>query len=156
MASFPIILQLESAAIDYILPIEQASHPTPWSRELFQREFELPQSKIMGARLGGALVGFVVFHIIVEEIHLLNLSVSPDYRRRGIGRALLARVLEEGINHGSNRVLLEARESNEAAIALYQSAGFKIDGQRPRYYTDSGEAAVLFSRRLPYPESFSP
>jgi ribosomal-protein-alanine N-acetyltransferase len=78
----------------------------------------------------------------------LNIAVAPEKRGRGIGRYLLGRVIELGENVSVDRIWLEVRPSNSAALALYRGAGFIEDGIRPGYYSDTGEDAVLMSLYL--------
>jgi len=91
------------------------------------------------AERDGIVVGFALYRVVAGEGELLNLAVEPLLRRGGIGRQLLERLL------GLAEVWhLEVRESNQAAIGLYESVGFERVGRRPGYYSD-GEAALLFS-----------
>lgn len=78
-------------------------------------------------------------------MEILNLAVEPACRRQGHGRFLLTTALHAGQKMGIQRVWLEVREHNTAAIALYSSCGFKKQGMRPKYYTDTGENALLLS-----------
>jgi ribosomal-protein-alanine acetyltransferase len=93
------------------------------------------------------IVGFLVGEQIVDELHILNVVVEPTLRRRGLGRALLRRSLEEASAAGLDVVHLEVRASNRAALSLYEGHGFQPVGVRPRYYSD-GDDAVLMSLRL--------
>ena len=91
---------------------------------------------------GGALAGFVLAHLVVDELHVLALVVAPASRRRGVARALLETVLAEG---RPRQVHLEVRPSNAAARGFYGSLGFSHAGTRRGYYPD-GEDALLLSR----------
>ncbi len=85
-------------------------------------------------------VGFVVTRrVAVDELEILNLAVAPAWRRRGVARALLRRVLEDR----RGRVFLEVRESNSAARSLYATAGFREIGVRQNYYHDPPEPAIV-------------
>lgn len=91
------------------------------------------------AELDGAVVGFALYRVVAGEGELLNLAVEPMSRRGGVGRRLMERLLDLAeVWH------LEVRESNQAAIGLYESVGFEQVGRRAGYYGD-GEAALLFS-----------
>ena len=85
------------------------------------------------------LLGFAMYRVVAGEGELLNLAVDPLARRTGVGRALLQEMM-----HLAEVWHLEVRESNAAAIALYDSLGFRQVGRRSGYYGD-GEAALLFS-----------
>jgi ribosomal-protein-alanine N-acetyltransferase len=92
------------------------------------------------AEIAGAVVGFLVTQAVAaDEVEILNLAVAPEFRRRGIARALLAPLLE-GV-HGA--VFLEVRESNSAARNLYKSIGFEEISRRPDYYRTPSEPSIV-------------
>lgn len=93
----------------------------------------------------GGLAGFVLAHLVVDELHVLSLAVAPACRRRGVARALFESVLAEG---RPRQVYLEVRPSNAAARGFYGSLGFAEAGTRRGYYPD-GEDALLLSRGAP-------
>jgi len=74
------------------------------------------------------VVGFCSFWRVLDELHINNLAVLPEYRRAHIGTALLRRVLEDGARLGASRATLEVRRSNEAARMLYEKFGFSVAG----------------------------
>ena len=132
-----------------IFAIEKESFPTAWSRWTFLAELTQPISYFLV--IGPAppepwkVWGYIVFWVAAEEMHLLNLAVRPDRRRRGIARDLLSEALERSRNLGATVAWLEVRPSNAAARALYKSFGFKEVGRRPRYYEDTNEDAVILA-----------
>jgi ribosomal-protein-alanine N-acetyltransferase len=89
--------------------------------------------------------GFVIFWVVADEMHLLNLAVHPAHRRRGISRALLTAAMEQARSRGAAVVWLEVRPSNQAALTLYRSFGFEEVGVRRNYYTDNGEDALIYA-----------
>jgi [ribosomal protein S18]-alanine N-acetyltransferase len=110
-----------------------------------REELVRPWSRLRAARDGsGKLLGYTLFWHVVDELHLLNVAVAVDARRRGIGRALLEDLFAYAREHDAHRILLEVRASNAAAIALYESLGFTRFNVRERYYAD-GEDAVEMS-----------
>jgi ribosomal-protein-alanine N-acetyltransferase len=94
------------------------------------------------------VVGFLVARHLASEWELENLVVAHDVRRNGIGQQLLNALLAAAGKTTSDSVFLEVRESNTAARALYEKAGFELGGRRVAYYTDPIEDAVLYQRRL--------
>jgi ribosomal-protein-alanine N-acetyltransferase len=98
-----------------------------------------------GGSFGGG--GFILLRCALDEADIVTLAVSPQARRRGIARALLAAALADAHARGIVTVFLEVAETNSAAIGLYRSAGFEVAGLRPSYYAD-GAAALLMRRRL--------
>ena len=91
------------------------------------------------------LVGFVGLWYMAGEAHIVSISVREAYRRQGLGELLLIGAVEMGMRHGVQVVTLEARVSNEAAIALYLKYGFEEVGIRRRYYSDNGEDAAIMT-----------
>ena len=134
-----------------ILAIEKSSFPAPWSWKLFEQELEAPTSRVLVARLaldeGHPLVGYVCWSSVADEIHLLNLAVHPEGRRRGIGQRLVQAVIDTARAGRAEVVYLEMRETNRAAAHLYRSAGFVRVGCRRDYY-GRGENAVVMALRL--------
>jgi ribosomal-protein-alanine N-acetyltransferase len=94
--------------------------------------------------------GFLIYSRLLDEANIDNVAVSPHYQGRGFGRALLLTALDNMCAIGLKRCMLEVRESNVAARALYENNGFVIDGVRPLYYKmqQGREDALLMSRRL--------
>ncbi len=107
----------------------------PWARLWVARED------------GDGIVGFLASWVVVDELHILDVMTRADRRRHGVGRSLMQTALDYGRGHAVDRVLLEARRSNVAALALYRSMGFFVTGIRPRYYSD-GEDAVEMALHL--------
>jgi ribosomal-protein-alanine N-acetyltransferase len=104
-----------------------------WSRSQCSGILPMPGVWLLLARHAGIGAGFALARAIVDEAELLLLAVRPELRRAGIGAALLAGVADAARGRGAVRLHLEMRENNPAA-ALYDSAGFKEVGRRPRYY----------------------
>ncbi|RLB19231.1 MAG: ribosomal-protein-alanine N-acetyltransferase [Deltaproteobacteria bacterium] len=133
---------------DQILAIEQVSFPSPWSAEAFLEETRNPVSHLWAAKAGDHIVGYICFWMFAGEIHLLNIAVHPKWRRQGLGTLLIEKVKALGLSEGAEKVWLEVRPSNHAAQRLYAKAGFKVVGQRIKYYTDTGEDAIVMSLSL--------
>jgi [ribosomal protein S18]-alanine N-acetyltransferase len=89
---------------------------------------------------------YVAFQVVADEMHLLNLAVAPEWRGRGWGRWLLRLALVLGGRRGARRALLEVRRSNQAALALYQKAGFRQIAVRRNYYTRPQEDALVLEK----------
>ena len=143
------ICDMSDADLDGVAVIEEASFPTPWSREMFSEDFRRPFSRSIVAKgLAGEILGYAVCWNIAGESHLLNIAVHSDFRGRGIGEALLMATIHQGRRAGSKQIYLEVRAANEQAQALYRKCGFVFAGIRKGYYTDTGEDALLFSREI--------
>ena len=98
------------------------------------------------AEIAGQVCGYVGVWKILDEGHITNVAVAPEYRRMHIGRAMLETLFEVTGQAGIERYTLEVRASNEPAIRLYEGLGFKSEGIRPGYYEDNGEDAVIMWR----------
>jgi ribosomal-protein-alanine acetyltransferase len=94
-----------------------------------------------------AVAGFLIARC-GEEWEIENVVVDPALRRQGIGRELIEQVLRDAVHNGSTAILLEVRESNAAARALYAKAGFKEEGRRRAYYQNPEEDALVLRRPL--------
>lgn len=138
------IERMRPADLSDVLAIERASFSMPWSRGAFLYEIEQNQvARCWVGREDGRVVGYICLWEVTDELHVTNVAVHPDARRRGIARALLESVFAHARAAGSRMVLLEVRPSNTEAIALYDSFGFHVVGRRRGYYYDSGEDALV-------------
>jgi len=135
--------------VDAVHAIEREVFSSPWSRASFERECREKISSSWVAVLDGAVAGYAVSWVVCDEVHIGNIAVRPRLQRRGIGTRLLARVLEEGVSRGARLATLEARESNVRALGLYERFSFRPVAIRKRYYSDSGEDAIVMIADLP-------
>ena len=140
------IRRLTLGDLDGIERIERRAYPTPWSRSMFAGELAKPSSIGLGAVDGARsdhLVGYLIVSRYVDAWHVMNVAVHPTHRQRGIARRLLDELFR--ITEGDSRrgYTLEVRVTNGAAIALYESAGFRATGVRRGYYTDNREDALI-------------
>jgi ribosomal-protein-alanine N-acetyltransferase len=139
--------------LEEVLPIEHASFPTPWSRAAFL--YELKQNQLArcwvarGETTGAPVVlGYLCLWEIGPEVHITNLAVHPDWRRRGIAGALLGRTLEDARQRQLRLAILEVRPTNTEARELYERLGFRVIGRRKGYYVDTGEDALVMEADL--------
>ena len=149
MTAFPFIRRAGLTDVRSLWEIEKVSFPSPWSLWCFLAEYANSKSTILVAGPPPPepweTWGYVIYWILADEMHLLNLAVHPDQRRRGIARSLLTAALDKARSQGAAVVWLEVRPSNAAALSLYHSFGFKEIGIRPGYYTDNGEDALIYA-----------
>jgi len=142
------IRTLRPKDLDAVMEIQRASFKNPWSVELFRKEMSHDWSTILLAEQGLAgggrrLYGFLIFWLVHDELHVLNVATAPEARRQGVARTLLDTALTRGRQHGCALATLEVRRSNEAALALYRRFGFRPVGVRPNYYVEESEDAVV-------------
>lgn len=130
-----------------ILRLEEACFSAPWTRKMLEAELtgnQFAHFLVAKEAAGyGAIVGYLCFWIVFEEVRLMNLAVGEGMRRRGIATALVAEALQAGLVQSASRAVLEVRASNGAALALYRGLGFSQIGARAKYYVKPIEDAVL-------------
>ena len=113
----------------------------PWSADDFM---DLKKS---GCEIIASDNGFIVWRVVGTDAEIYSIGVAPDARRTGIAAALLG-IMENAVKKdGATRIILEVRENNAAARALYEKCGYKIDGRRPKYYEGTTDA-ILMSKNL--------
>ncbi len=127
-----------------VLAIERASFQMPWSEGLFVDELANAETRkwIVAVSPWGVL-GYAGLMQNLTDGHILNLAVREDVRGLGLGRVLLSELVEVAAARGIRRLTLEVRPGNRAALGLYHSMGFDAVGERPGYYDDTGEPAVI-------------
>ncbi len=140
------IRALTLSDLNGIEDIEHRSYDTPWSRSMFAGELAKPASLCLGAFEGEQLGGYLIVSRYVDAWHVMNIAVSPDFRRRGIATALLERLFELTDDRHRRGYTLEVRVSNDGAIRLYERLGFTARGIRRGYYTDNREDALIMWR----------
>jgi ribosomal-protein-alanine N-acetyltransferase len=139
-----------------VVEIEEASGLSRWGWAAYYAELQGGNRDLLlvakPAQAGGnqphQLVGYIVARETAGELHINNVAVRDQYRRRGYGAMLLGRVLDEARRRGATAAFLEVRSGNSTAQALYKKCGFKAIARRPNYYTDPREDAVVMSLDL--------
>ncbi len=139
------IRDMQLSDISDVLAIERISFTTPWDIRSFKYELEHKDTILKVAVLNNQIIGYVCVRTILDVTHILNLAVLPELRRRGIGSMLLRDALNElkRLKPDINLITLEVRESNAAAIELYEKFGFKVMGKRTGYYDKPHENAII-------------
>ncbi|MEM6296697.1 MAG: ribosomal protein S18-alanine N-acetyltransferase [Myxococcota bacterium] len=138
--------------LDAIVAIERAVFGRPWEPKAWRQEIERPFAHVdVVCDADGAVVAYAcTWHVVAAgetEAHLLRIAVGPSQQRRGLGRDLLAAVLERAAAEPVTRVLLEVGASNAPAQRLYAAAGFAEIGRRAGYYKAPPDDAVVMEWR---------
>ncbi len=156
--------------INQVAAIDRESFSTPWSANAYRFEvanrdtshlvvletFSDAKGTELRRRLwpfaqraqpGGEVIGYGGCWLIAGEAHISTIAVHPDHRGQGLGELLLASMLKRAIRLGGEYSVLEVRESNEAAQALYRKYEYTVIGRRRQYYRDNGEDALLMEAR---------
>ena len=134
--------------LDEVMVIERTAVRFPWSAGFFRQELQVACARSILAETEGRIIGYVLFWLLPGAIDIHNIAVHVDYRRRGIARVLLRKVVGEARRQSVIRVLLEVRRSNLPAQKLYESVGFLTRGIRKGYYSDNGEDALAMTLEL--------
>lgn len=135
---------MEVTDLPQIEELEVLSFPTPWPRQAFYDELlRNPFARYTVLTIGGKVVGYCGCWLILDEAHITNIALHPDYRGRGLGEALLRYVISFTKMLGATKMTLEVRVSNFIAQSLYEKIGFKRSGIRRGYYTDNHEDAII-------------
>jgi ribosomal-protein-alanine N-acetyltransferase len=116
-----------------VMAIESEVYDFPWTYGIFQDCLRVGYCCWL-AEVDQRVVGYGVMSVVIDESHILNLSVHPDWQRHGLGRKLIQRLLKVARQHGAETSFLEVRKSNQAALALYAGLGFVEIGRRRDYY----------------------
>ena len=132
------MLESDLAAVS---ALEAQSHPAPWTEGNFRGALAAGYSTVVG-ELDREVVAYGVLMMGPGEAQVLNLTVAPAARRRGLARALLRRFLDDALRLGAEQCFLEVRLSNVAAIALYRAEGFVPVARRAGYYPAAAGASA--------------
>ncbi len=142
--------------VDAVAAVEAVSTPNEWTRELFAGEFDVAEESrawlVAVEESTDVVVGFCGLLFVAgsdpQEAHVMNLAVTPAWRRARVAWRLLVASLAGAAKRGVVAATLEVRASNTPAIALYEGFGFVDIGARPGYYTDGEDARILWLEDL--------
>lgn len=137
--------------------IESAANQFPWSQKNFADSLDAGHYAWVFCDAFDVIIAYTVVQLVVDEVHLLNLCVSPDMQRQGYGRRILDHVIDFAHSRAAVIIVLEVRESNHRAQALYEQFGFNEMSVRPGYYpAENGrEDAILMGLDLSMLSMFS-
>jgi len=142
-----IIRQAEEKDIHQIAEIDKLCFSTPWSEDSFTQEITSNDIALyIVAVIDDLIVGYAGLWLIVDEGHITNVAVHPDFRRRKIAKALVQVLIDVSEKKGAVRHTLEVRTLNDAAIRLYEAFGFQEVSIRKGYYEDDNEDAIIMWR----------
>jgi ribosomal-protein-alanine N-acetyltransferase len=139
--------RLTEGDLGEIMQIERMSFRAPWSPSMFMQDLSFPIARCLAARVPGdaakQLAGYIICWFVADEVHVTNIAVRKDLRKRGVATRLVEEALRLARNERMQYCTLEVRKSNEAAKGLYQRLGFEARGIRPKYYSDNNEDALI-------------
>ena len=139
------ILPMQKSDVDSVIKIEEKAYGEHhWSKESFLNELSNDLARYYSVfDENGKLVAYAGCWQILEEVHITNIAVSPDFRRQKIGERLLIHIIDDCYKNKAKYITLEVRVSNLAAINLYKKYGFKSLGVRKGYYQNNNEDALI-------------
>jgi len=140
------LLRLDSGHVRTLAVLEARCFPDPWSEAAFAAAFSRPAFAAFGLMVGEELAAYVTLHFLGDEFEVLNVATAPERRGQGLATTLFAHVLQVAGKMGMNRGYLEVRAGNVPAKRLYLRHGFAVVGVRKRYYSDTGEDALVMAR----------
>lgn len=131
--------------IDMIMEVEKSAFSLPWSRDAFINEIinNTFATYFVATTHENEVIGYCGAWLIIDEAHITNIALLPDYRGKKIGEALLAKMMDYSRERGCRAMTLEVRVTNFVAQKLYRKLGFLSGGIRKGYYTDNGEDALV-------------
>ena len=141
------VVSMEREHINEIAKLEKICFSEPWSENTILEAF-MAGTKFFVSVLNGKLLGYIGINCVIDEGYITNIAVFPEYRNKGIGKALLTRVFSFAKDNALSFVSLEVRESNLSAISLYEKLGFKNEGRRKNFYRDPQEDALIMTKRF--------
>lgn len=131
-----------------ILAIEEDVHSAPWSEDQFLWEFENQRSRFLlldtaEKQASSSVLGYVVFRLLNSHCQILNIAVAKPYQHQGWGQRLVQAVREEASRAGCEKVVLEVRRKNTAALKLYEQMGFSTTHLHSNYYSNGDDAYFM-------------
>lgn len=143
------IREMTPQDLEEVLAIERGSFTDPFSRGLFESELAQEKATLLVALDGGKIVGYIDYWFVLGELHVINLAIHPDARRRGVA----TRLMDEKIRRSTKAtvIFLEVRESSGGARQFYEKSGFVASGKRKGYYAGR-EDAILMEKKLQGPD----
>lgn len=129
--------------LNNLAALDAQCNPNAWTVAQFQAALTAPHDTVLLAKQEGQIAGFIVWQHICDEIELHLIATAPHMRRRGIAGKLLQKLFQAAAENQVQRILLEVRQSNIAAQALYAAHGFILCGRRKNYYGGVEDAVLM-------------
>lgn len=141
-----LIIPMNNSHIKTLAEVETVCFSSPWSAESLTEELENPMAHFLVAQLDEEITGYIGVQEVLGECNITSIAVLPDFRRKGIGQALLSAAEAGAKARSCGFITLEVRKSNVEAIALYEKNGFEIAGERKNFYTKPQENALIMTK----------
>lgn len=138
-----VIRSMVKVDLPEVFSIEKKCYSEPWSEDVFLQGLTREEYKSFVCELNEKIIGYVIFWRGVREVHLLNIAIEPELRRRGFGKRLLDFIINFSPIKDYPTIILEVRTNNKPAISLYESNGFGRISIREKYYSNGDDALVM-------------
>lgn len=143
-----VISKMQESDIKEVFKISALSFHTPWTVDSLKDELNSNKyARYFVAKIDNLVIAYGGIWIIIDEAHVTNIAVHPEYRGIGIGKKILEALIDQCIIEFIPSMTLEVRISNSVAISLYKSFGFSEEGIRKKYYGDTGEDGIIMWKR---------
>ena len=134
--------------IDQVMNIERICFSLPWSKASLEKELTNELAYYQVVEVSGKIAAYMGMWRIIDECHITNVAVLPEYRNKGLGGMLIKKMIEICRSSEISHMTLEVRVSNEPAINLYNKFGFYALGKRPNYYVKPLEDALIMWKEI--------
>ncbi len=141
------IVPIDYRHIKEIAKLEKVCFSTPWSEESIKTAYQ-NGTRFFVCEKEGEVLGYVGLSAILDEGYITNIAVFPEYRKMGVGSAILQYLFNFAKENSLSFISLEVRVSNNSAISLYEKFGFKTEGRRKNFYTAPNEDALIMTKRF--------
>ena len=128
--------------------IEKEEFSTPFKEKDFLDIYDSEISNVLVAKIGGVVVGYVSFTVIIDECQIINFATKNEFKRQGVGKNVMEALLDYGKTKGVTKYFLEVRVTNEGAISLYKKYGFVPVGISKNHFSLPREDAILMNLEL--------
>lgn len=139
------IKKMTASHIEEIAKLEKECFSSPWSEDGLKSELDNNFARFFVAFSGETIAGYIGSHNVLGEVYITNVAVFPEFRRNGMGKALVEFLVNEMEAENAEFVTLEVRKSNQNAISLYEKCGFQKVGERRNFYEKPIEDAILMT-----------
>jgi len=143
-----VVRAMTAADLQAVTILDALSFTTPWPGNAFEGELTNRNGRCWVAEADGRVVGALVLWRVLDEAHIATIAVHPEFRGTGIGEQLFKTGSEAAYAEGARIFHLEVRAGNTAAIRLYEKFGYAVVGRRLKYYKDTGEDALLMTKKV--------
>jgi ribosomal-protein-alanine N-acetyltransferase len=143
-----IFRKMKEPDLDQVISIENECFSDPWSYLSFKSDIHNEMALPMVLDSDGSIAGYSSIYIVANELQIGNFAVQSKYRGRGAAKLMMEEIIKIARNRGCSMIYLEVRESNDPAIKLYSSFGFRSVGHRKNYYRSPKENAIVMAKEI--------